>query len=294
MLTAIDHLVVAVPDLDQAAATLRSDVGLAVIPGGTHPDHGTANALVWLGDTYLELVAVVDPERARGSWFGRLVAGRLEAGGGLAAICLASDDLDADLAAARARGAAVDGPFAGARRRPDGRLVRWRLAVPADLGPDSAPFLIEHDPTAAEWTPPERAERAALVHPVGGRVRLGRVELPVADLGAVVGRYLRTWGILVRPSLAGGGAREASVGEQAIRFRRRLPGEAFELLVELVLLPSEGASAERARSASLSADAPAVQAPGGDASSTARPSTGETIGTPIGLRFRWRSPGPRP
>jgi hypothetical protein len=34
------------------------------------------------------------------------------------------------------------------------------LAVPPRLGPEDPPFLIEHDPEAAEWTPDERAARA--------------------------------------------------------------------------------------------------------------------------------------
>jgi hypothetical protein len=237
MITGIDHLVIAVGDLDEAAAALAGSVGLAVTPGGTHPDHGTANRLAWLGDTYLELVAVVDPERARHSWFGRLVLDRLAAGGGLAALCLASDDLAADIAAARGRGVDVAGPFPGERRRPDGRVVRWRLALPDPLGVDAAPFLIEHDPTAAEWTPIERAERAAFVHPVGGPVRLELVELPLDDVRRTRDRYLRTWGLLARPSLAGGGARDVSVGRQIVRLRRQVGAESQSPTVHLVVLP---------------------------------------------------------
>ncbi len=275
MITGIDHLVVAVPDLDRAAEAVRSVVGLSVAPGGLHPDHGTANRLVWLGDTYLELVAVVDPERARGSWFGRLVLERVEDGGGLAALCLASDDLDADLIAARARGALVEGPVAGERRRADGRVVRWRLAVPDPLGSEWAPFLIEHDSTAAEWTPGERAERATFGHPIGGRVRLALLEIPVGDVSTVTGRYLRTWGILFRPSLAGGGARDANVGEQVIRLRRRSASEGREPLVELVRLGAEGDG---------SSGGPLSLGDVGEASGGGR------LVLPFGLRFRWRSP----
>lgn len=274
MIIGIDHLVVAVPDLDRATEAVWSGAGLAVTAGGRHPDHGTENRLLWFGDSYLELVGIVDVEQARGSWFGRLVAERLEHGGGLAAICLASDDLDADLGAARARGAVVEGPFPGERRRPDGRFVRWHLALPGVLGPESAPFLIEHDVTAAEWTPSERAERASFVHPVGGRVRLALVEVPVGDVADVSLRYLRTWGILFRPSLAGGGARDANLGDQVVRLRPRSRSAAGEPTLELVRVGVEGG-------ASL-----------GGPLSSGDDVGGATVVLPFGLRLRWRSVGP--
>jgi hypothetical protein len=264
MITGIDHLVVAVADLDDAADTLEAAVGLATVPGGAHPDHGTANRLVWLGDTYLELVTVVDPDRAGGSWFGRLVLERLEAGGGLAALCLSSDDLDADVAAARQRGAAVAGPFPGERQRPDGRVVRWRLAIPEPLRLDGAPFLIEHDPTAAEWTPAERAERAAFVHPAGGPVRLELLELRLDDVRLTQNRYLRTWGLLTRPSLAGGGARDIDVGRQVIRLRRCAGARSQPPAVHLVILPPPDRSRTR-------------QLPDAGAAGV------------LGLEFRWRT-----
>ncbi|MCW2985323.1 MAG: hypothetical protein JWR63_2893 [Conexibacter sp.] len=73
---AIDHLVLAVTDLDAAAARLTAATGLAVTPGGEHPDWGTRNRIVPLGrgHGYLELVAVADPRAAAGSAFGRAVA----------------------------------------------------------------------------------------------------------------------------------------------------------------------------------------------------------------------------
>jgi Glyoxalase-like domain len=45
------------------------------VAGGRHPGWGTANRIVPLGETYLELVAVVDEAEAAQSAFGRRVAG---------------------------------------------------------------------------------------------------------------------------------------------------------------------------------------------------------------------------
>src|SRR5512142_3281084 len=70
--SALDHVVLAVDDLDRAAARLEREHGLASYAGGRHARGGTANRIVPLGSQYLELMAVVDPARAEG--WGRLVA----------------------------------------------------------------------------------------------------------------------------------------------------------------------------------------------------------------------------
>jgi catechol 2,3-dioxygenase-like lactoylglutathione lyase family enzyme len=219
VLTGIDHIVIACPDLDEAAAALESGLGLRAGGGGRHEALGTANRLTWLGDAYLELIAIVDADVAAQSWLGQPALRALATGGGLAAFALASDDLDADLGALRAHGARLDGPFAGERLRADGRTVRWRLGLPPGLGPGEPPFLIEHDPTGAEWTPAERAVRAEERHPAGGPVRLQALELPVHNVAQAQVRVLRSTGLLFRPSLNGRGARDASIGAHTIRLR---------------------------------------------------------------------------
>jgi hypothetical protein len=179
VLTGIDHLVIAVPDVDVAADVLERDVGLRATGGGRHPRQGTVNRLVWFGDSYLELIGVEDASLAASSWIGRPTLDVLERSpdGGFATWAIATDELEAF--------ADLDGPIDGERRRPDGRLVRWRIARAGELAPDRPPFLIEHDVTAAEWTPEERAERAIEQHPVGGPVRLTRLRIAARHPEAV-------------------------------------------------------------------------------------------------------------
>src|SRR3712207_8062190 len=62
MRLALDHVILAVPDLDQAADRLERVLGLRATRGGRHPDLGTENALVPMGGAYLELVAVTDEQ----------------------------------------------------------------------------------------------------------------------------------------------------------------------------------------------------------------------------------------
>jgi hypothetical protein len=221
MLLGIDHLVIACPDPDAAADELAAAVGLSAGEGGRHEALGTHNRLVWLGDTYLELIGVFDRTLATSSWIGAPTVRALEAGGGLATWAVATDDIDREAERLRSAGSPLGPVVPGERVRPDGRLVRWRLVTPPSLGPAEPPFLIQHDPDGAEWTDVDRAARAAFVHPVGGPVRLDVVELEVGDPGRVAMAFQRTAGLgPFRPSLAGGGRRDAPIGVQTVRLHR--------------------------------------------------------------------------
>jgi hypothetical protein len=219
MLLGIDHLVIAVGDLDAAADELGRSVGLAAKGGGRHPTLGTQNRLAWLGDSYVELVSIADRAVAEISWLGVATIAALEGGGGLAAWAIASDSIDADVAELRANGARFGDALPGERERPDGNVVRWRLAIGGALGPLDQPFLIEHDPSSAEWTERDRAARNLELHPIGGPVRLETLELPVANLTASVQSLARTTNLRFRPSLVGGAARDANLGPHIVRLR---------------------------------------------------------------------------
>jgi len=218
MLLGIDHLVIAVADPDDAVDQLRDGLGLAPGGGGRHEGLGTYNRLVWLGDSYLELIGVYDPELARASWIGEPTLRALNAGGGLATWAVATAAIEADVGRLRDAGSDLGELTAGERLRPDGRIVRWRLASPPMLAFDGPPFLIEHDASAAEWTPAERRERAT------GPARLELLELRVDDVDRTSRSFARTGGLRFRPSLVGGGARDADIGSQRIRLRPRRGG----------------------------------------------------------------------
>jgi hypothetical protein len=166
---AIDHVVMGVADLDAAAAELAARHGITALPGGTHPLWGTANRIVPLGTSYLELVAVVDDDVAAGSSFGSWVrdmaAGRC--GWGFAV-------RTHDMAATAAR-LGLD-PTPGTRTRPDGVVLTWQLAgVPEGAEARTLPFFIAWGGT----TPMPGS--AAVVHDCGD-VALERLELE-ADAG---------------------------------------------------------------------------------------------------------------
>jgi len=226
----IDHLVLAVDDPDATVARLETDFGLISAGGGRHETLGTFNRLIWLGDTYLELIGVFDRNVAERSWLGEPVLAALAMGGGLATWAIAVDDLDAMLKWLPPDRQLV-GPLDGERRRPDGRVVRWRLAHPTVIGP-TVPFLIEHDTTGAEWSQHERAGRAADEHPIGGRVRLATLELRTDAVPAAAGRLRSLLATSVEPD--GRGAVRVLLGNHAIRFTAARAEGDPAAIVELV------------------------------------------------------------
>ena len=144
MFLGVDHLVIAVADPDEAAAQLERELGLAATGGGRHDALGTFNRLIWLGDSYLELIGVFDRALAESSSIGAPTLRTLDMGGGLVTWATATDELEHDVAALRGAGSDLGEPIAGERRRTDGDIVRWRLSTPRQLGPGDPPFLIEH------------------------------------------------------------------------------------------------------------------------------------------------------
>jgi hypothetical protein len=140
----LDHVVLAVRDLDASAARLWEEHGLRFVPGGRHPQWGTANMIAPLGENYLELLGVVDEPVGRGIVLGRSLLELSADGDRWFSVCLADDDVDAT--AARL-GLAVQ---PGSRTRPDGTDVRWRGAGIEERGADLwLPFFISWDAPAA-------------------------------------------------------------------------------------------------------------------------------------------------
>jgi Glyoxalase-like domain len=133
----IDHVVIGVGDLNDAARRLSRVFGLTSVVGGRHRGWGTTNQLVPLGDSYLELVTVVDPVEAATAPFGRWAAEMSATGSGWGwavrtdAIHVIADRL----------GLAV---VEGSRPAPDGRLLTWHVAgIEQARQNPSLPFFIQ-------------------------------------------------------------------------------------------------------------------------------------------------------
>jgi hypothetical protein len=162
----LDHVVIAVAELDAAASELEARHGLTSVEGGRHAGWGTANRIVPLGGTYLELIAVVDEDEAAGSVFGRWIADGLRSGSGRPLGWVArTDRIDA---VADRLGLTVS---SGSRPAADGRQLSWRLAGAEQAAAEPAlPFFVEW----GEGTP--LPGRIPATHPAGD-VRLAGIRV---------------------------------------------------------------------------------------------------------------------
>ena len=175
MSIAFDHAIIVVEDLAAASDDYRS-LGFTVLPGGTHAGGLTRNALIAFQDgTYVELLAFTTANtfsNLRGLRETRLLPWVLRGrsaldrrflplaarGEGLADCAVAVTDVGAVADVLRRSGIAVDGPYPGARRRPDGVEIAWELAMPQT---PRLPFLIEDVTDRSLRVPSGRAARHA-------------------------------------------------------------------------------------------------------------------------------------
>jgi hypothetical protein len=92
----IDHVIYAARDLDEVAARLLREHGLTAVGGGRHDGMGTHNTNIPLGNGFLEILAVADPEQAQGSPLGRAITARIaDRGEGLMGWAAAVDSVEA-------------------------------------------------------------------------------------------------------------------------------------------------------------------------------------------------------
>ena len=129
ILMAVDHLVLAAPDLDEGIAAVEALTGVRASYGGSHPGLGTRNALLSLGpQVYLEIIA---PDPAQSTWqsprpfrIDEIQAPTLVT---WAAKC---SDVEGLVELTLPGGESLGTAQAGNRKRPDGVTLSWGLSVP--------------------------------------------------------------------------------------------------------------------------------------------------------------------
>jgi len=173
---ALDHVVIAVGDLEQAIADYRS-LGFTVAPGGRHPGRTSHNALIVFQDgAYIELIAWTAPNDAE-RWN---VVHRAH-GDGFMDFALIPEDLPRATAEAKARGLPLNGPIDGGRVRPDGVELKWQTARQTTF---DLPFFCG-DATPRSLRVPEGDVRRH----ANGAVGVASVVVAVNDLDLSAARY---------------------------------------------------------------------------------------------------------
>ena len=201
MTLTLDHVVIAVADLDRAYADYAS-LGFTVIRGGEHSNGITHNVLVVFADgAYLELIAWRRPDPSN-RWSDVFHG----AGEGFLDYALLPSDIAVDVAAAQARGLDIEDPVPGGRDRPDGARLDWRTARTSR---SDVPFL------CGDVTPRAlRVQEGDVRRHANGVVGIEALTVVVRDLDASVGRNAALLGDalpeLATGTVAGTPARTAS------------------------------------------------------------------------------------
>ena len=142
-MTVIDHIIMAVDNLDAASRDYAVMLGRAPSWHGTHPDYGSANTLFRLDNCYLELLA------AQGEgWAADMVTQAIaKQGEGLCGLVFGTDDADGFLQNARANGLEASDPQPGhGVDTASGATRTWRnMYWDAAAARGIQSFCIQHD-----------------------------------------------------------------------------------------------------------------------------------------------------
>ncbi len=199
----LDHVVIAVRDLDAAQRDYIRLLGREASWRGKHPTYGTENVLFRLNNCYIELLAPA-PDGDDSLWRSVLVEHLDAQGDGLYAIALGTNDIEPTVALGREHGLSVDDPapgegvdlITGARRR-------WRNArIAQESTRGVIGFFIQHD------SPPDALPSAKPVAADGAFVQgIDHTVIASSDLQSCRAVWEQTFGIEHRLSVDRPGGR---------------------------------------------------------------------------------------
>ncbi len=140
-LNRVDHVLVAVNDLEAVTRDYEVLTGRTVSLRGSHPDYGTANAIFQLENTYIELISPV----AEGPFAQQLRTHLDEKGDGLFGITFGTDNAQVTSEEWQQQGLRATAPQPGEGHGPDGSVRQWRnVYVPSEDVLGLFLFAIEH------------------------------------------------------------------------------------------------------------------------------------------------------
>ena len=207
MIRGIDHLVIAVKDLE-AASRAYGELGFTVVPGGRHPV-GTYNTLIAFADgSYVELIGFYRDNPDHRWW------SALQRGGGLVDYCLQTDDLYGRHARLPRRGRG--------HRRSGVPVARAAGRLSAPLGVLALPpaRIAAWDPSSSMTRRRARRVPREQTHP-NGVTGIGAVRIATGDLAAVSGWYTKATGqpgTAITSAEAGGAGTRFMAGPHALEF----------------------------------------------------------------------------
>ena len=148
MINALDHLIIAVSDLDAAEENYTKIFGIKPVWRGEHKELGTENSLFNFQNTYFELLA------AKGEGLGAALVNHYlqESGEGLIGIVLGTEDIDECYKSLQSKGYALGEISEGEGINfKDGSIREWKnLFLPPELTRGIFAFIIQHTKRSLE------------------------------------------------------------------------------------------------------------------------------------------------
>ncbi|MBI5287766.1 MAG: VOC family protein [Chloroflexi bacterium] len=175
----LDHVVIAVYDLDAATEDYTNVLGRAPSWRGEHPKYGTRNTLFRIDNTYVELLALSGAQGDK-RWSGELQRFLEQRGEGLYALALGTPDIRSTVNEMRENGLEVMDPADGhGIDLATGAERAWRNAMVAPKGTNGVRlFFIQH------LAPPEALAVAAPVDDEACVRRMDHAVILSADMEA--------------------------------------------------------------------------------------------------------------
>ena len=142
MISALDHLIIAVKNLDEAESDYKKIFGINPVWRGNHKALGTANSIFNFNNTYLELLA----ENGDGLGADLIKQTLEEKGEGLFGIVLGTDDINMTTKNLKELGYLISDPSEGeGTDYKTGETRKWNnLFLPPELTRGLFSFIIEH------------------------------------------------------------------------------------------------------------------------------------------------------
>ena len=142
MIKTLDHLIIAVQDLDEAEENYKKIFGISPVWKGAHKELGTANVIFNFKNTYFELLS------ASGNGLGAdLVNNQLkENGEGMLGLVLGTEDINSTEATLKDKGFLVSDVSLGEGKNIENDEVRkWKnIFLPPELTRGIFSFIIQH------------------------------------------------------------------------------------------------------------------------------------------------------
>ncbi|PID06146.1 MULTISPECIES: VOC family protein [unclassified Sporosarcina] len=231
----LDHIVYFTQNDVQSIVKEQRAKGKRAVAGGQHEDWGTANALLYVDNAYIEWLTVEDEDKAR------VAAAHLpliahyfhdqQYGDGWANVCFSVEDMEQWKDELDNKGFTTTKILNASRKTENGELLRWKMLFIEQTVSNELPY-----PFFIEWEEPESQRKARLAK-TGARTTFHpqrkvsecvfHVEEPLQEAGE--------WAVLLSQKV--GDAHDIRIGDMVLHFIEK--SETVQRLAEVHFISND-------------------------------------------------------